>query len=209
MRTTTGEAAKWIGARSPARTPRRRAYSSAAGSPLISFTTRCDGSASVTTSRSSVGTKCCVLNVFTRRRVEISARTAPALRRDAVELIQQVAGDGLAVTDLELLQPFDGTGDGCACAGGEAHAREAPVAAAGGPDLPGRRAADHRDAGEAACHLGGQRVAVVGARAEEDHERHARLRDAGEELLHGVARICRARLRGADAVLAAHGAFSR
>ena len=53
-------------ARSPA-TPRMRAYSSAAGSPLISFTTRRDGSASVTTSRSSVGTKCCVLNVLNGR----------------------------------------------------------------------------------------------------------------------------------------------
>ena len=56
-----------------------RAYSSAAGSPLISLTTRWSGSASVTTSRSSVGSKCCVLNSMNGSGVEMSTRTAESL----------------------------------------------------------------------------------------------------------------------------------
>ncbi len=247
-----------MGARSPARTPRRRAYSSAAGSPLISLTTRRDGiglgddepllgghevlrlerlhaqgrgdqrehrpiaQEAATGVDVRAGEAEAVAGgaadhgdlaerLLDREGQQLLTRGEPvdqeegeaapvgARRRDAVELLQQVAGDGLAVADLEPSQPFDRAGDGRTGAGGEAHAREAPVDAAGRPDLPGGGAPDHRDAGEAALHLRGQRLAVVGAGAEEDHERHVRLRDAGEELLHGVARIGRARLRGADA----------
>ena len=76
MTTTTGEAAKCSGPRSPGSTPSSRAYSSAAGRPLISLTTRRSGSAAVTTSRSAVGTKCCVLNSVTGRGVAATTRTA-------------------------------------------------------------------------------------------------------------------------------------
>ena len=65
-----------MGSRSLDGTPRMRAYSSAAGRPLISLTMRREGSASVTTSISSVGTKCCVLNVLNGRGVLARTRTA-------------------------------------------------------------------------------------------------------------------------------------
>src|SRR5438477_7683087 len=52
-----------------------RAYSSAAGKPLISLTRCPPGSASVITSRCSVGTKCCVLKTVTGSFV-VTTRTA-------------------------------------------------------------------------------------------------------------------------------------
>ena len=55
--TITGEPAKCSGVSAACATPRMRANSSAAGSPLISRTTRRAGSAEVTTRRSSVGSK--------------------------------------------------------------------------------------------------------------------------------------------------------
>ena len=53
-----------------------RAYSCAAGRPLISTTVRSAGRASVTTSLSSVGTKCWVLNSVNGSGVVTRTRTA-------------------------------------------------------------------------------------------------------------------------------------
>ena len=55
--------------------------------------------------------------------------------------------------------------------GREAHAGDAVVATAERADLAGGRAADHGHAGEAARHRRRQRLAVVVAGAEEEHER--------------------------------------
>ena len=107
---------------------------------------------------------------------EQEGEAVPARRRErSLELAAQVLRERDAVRDLEPAQVVEMADRGAADAGREAHAGDAVVAAAERADLSRRRAADHRDAGEAARQLRRQGVAVVLAGAEEEHERHVRL----------------------------------
>ena len=78
--TTTGWVANTRGVSASVGTPTMRAYSTAAGSPLISVTTRRPGSAPVTTSRSELATKCSVLNTRNGAGEWMSASTAQSVR---------------------------------------------------------------------------------------------------------------------------------
>ena len=116
----------------------------------------------------------------------------------------QVLRERDAVRDLEAAQVVEMADLGSADLGREAHAGDAVVAAAERADLSRRRAADHRHAGEAARHLGGQRVAVVLAGAEEEDQRDVRLLEAVVKRLYCRSRILCTRLRDANGPLIAH-----
>jgi hypothetical protein len=60
------------------------------------------------------------------------------------------------------------------------------LAVAGGTDFTGRGATDDLNVAEQAAHFPGKQVQVVFAGAEEDDQRHIRLRHRGVKLAHGV-----------------------
>ena len=95
----------------------------------------------------------------------------------------------------EALQDAD---DGGARRTREAGAGEAPVAAAGRPDLAGGRAAGDLHAGEPLPQRGRQLAAVVLRGAEEQHERESGCTRPSVQLGHGLSRVACARLRDAD-----------
>ena len=89
--TTTGCAAKMKGESWSGSLPTRRAYSRAAGSALISRTSRRSGSASVTTILTSLGTRWSILNTLTGQRLRSSVSTAASWRNRPVGQHQRAA----------------------------------------------------------------------------------------------------------------------
>ena len=121
-----------------------------------------------------------------------------------LKLAAQVLRERHPVRDLEPAQVLEVTDLDAADLGREAHAGDAVVAAAERSDLPGRRAADHRHAGEAPGHRGGQRVMVELAGAEEEHEGGVQLPEAVVKRLHYRSGILCTGVRDAHGPLIAH-----
>src|SRR5574343_1725680 len=98
-----------------------------------------------------------------------------------VEAVQQVAHEVLAARHVEMRQIGQAAGDGRPRSRAEADAGQALRPVAGGTDLAGRGAADHRHTTEQLVQFVGQGSEVVVAGAEKHDHRHVRLRDPGME----------------------------